>query len=131
MINKKILNYIFENYNEDINEKLKILTNLFYEFKKEDLLFLIKDDINYYYSKDSLLNHEIWLMIGINIFLKELMIYIVKENKELKIKKLKLLIETINIHKTTVNDILIYCMGNELDNIIFKSNNFNTLIKML
>lgn len=121
---------LFTDYNESIIITLEKLYKIFKDMVNDNLYKLIKEEIEYYYSKEKILQLELWYILGIEIFLKEALLKSIKDDNN-KIDKIKLLIENKTIHKTTINNELVYLVGNELDSIIFKVDNFKDFLKML
>lgn len=125
-----IIKEIFLDYNKSIIITLEKLNDIFKDMTNDNLYALIKEDINYYYSKEKILNLELWYILGIDIFLKELLLQSIKIDSD-KINKIKELISNKQIHKTTIDNELVYLIGNKLDNIILEVDNFKDLLKML
>ncbi|MGL5711167.1 MAG: hypothetical protein ACRCW9_10060 [Cetobacterium sp.] len=127
----EILKLLTKNYNLDILNKLKIMNEYFLELTNESLYEYINEEIKFYYGEENHNDLEIWFISGVNLLIKELIIYLIKMSEDNKLEELKILSGDKLIHKTLIDNELKFFIGNRLDNIIFKSNNFEDLIRMI
>lgn len=124
---EKILKHIIFNYNDKVIRKIEQIANILEETINEkynctfsDIVF---ERISELYSKNSLNNFEVWLIVAIDILNIELIKY-TATNYPYKLEVVKNILNNTNIHQNEKE----YLIGNKLDLLLSNSKSIKEII---